>query len=418
MKTKQFGMMALALLMSVATFSQKAELKAADKALKKGNFNATIAALNTAEPLIANAEATYQAKYYYLKGMALYANGTKPESIDAVAGAFNKLIAIEKESGDNTYSQEAGETLNTIINNAAEDAQKAYKSAQAMKDDAGYIKAAKNYERVFLLSPADTSYLNNSAMLLAVGKAYEKSNEQYQQLLDLGYTGSSITYSATSTVNDEVVYFNSKKDMDQKVKLGIAKDPETKITKSKVNDIIKAIATNYGRLENNEKALEFISKARAINPNDYDLVIEEANVYYRMGDDTKFKEKLEEAIKLNPTDANLYFNVGVMNMNLGDNEAATISFKKAIELKPDFGDAYNNLGAMVLDKAKPVQEELDANAMNFKKYDEIKVEKLLPIYREALSYYEKAQQLIPEDESLKNLVNSLYENLEIDKKIE
>jgi Tfp pilus assembly protein PilF len=206
--------------------------------------------------------------------------------------------------------------------------------------------------------------------------------------------------------------------MNKKVKLGIAKDPKIDVTKSKVNDIIKAIATNYSRLGDDEKALEAIKKAQEANPNDYDLIIEEANVHYRLGNDALFKAKLEEAIELNPTDPNLYFNVGVMNMNLGDNKAATYSFKKAIELKPDFGDAYNNLGAMELDKAKPVQEELDANAMNFKKYDLIKAEKLLPIYRAALVYYEKAQQLIPEDEALKNLVNSLYENLEMDKKIE
>ena len=418
MKTRKFGMLALALMMSVATFSQKSELKAAEKAIKKQDYAMALSALNSAEGLIANAEAKYQAKYYYLKGMALYANGTKPENIDAVAVAFNKLIALEKNSGDNTYSTEAGETLNNIINKAARDAQKAYQSATAMKDDAGYINAAKNYERVFLLSPTDTSYLNNSAMLLAVGKSYEKSNEQYQQLLDMGYTGIATTYVATSTVNDEPKYYLSKKEMDKEVKLGIAKDPKTERSESKVNGIIKAMATNYGRLDNNEKALEFITKAREANPKDYDLVIEEANVYYRLGNNEMFKTKLEEAIELNPTDANLYFNVGVMNMNLGDNEAATANFKKAIELNPDFGNAYNNLGAMALDKAKPVQEELDANAMNFKKYDKIKEEKLMPVYREALIYYEKAQQLIPNDEALKNLVNSLYENLDIDKKIE
>ncbi|MDC9724151.1 MAG: hypothetical protein PSN34_15465 [Urechidicola sp.] len=418
MKTKKIGMFALALLLSVATFSQKSELKAADKAVKKGDFSTATTILNGAEGLIANAEAKYQAKYYYLKGMALYANGTKPANINDAAAAFNQLIAIEKKSGNNTYSNEASTTLKSIIDKADADALAAYQSASATQDDAGYIKAAKNYERVFLLSPADTAYLNNSAMLLAVGKAYEKSNEQYQQLLDMGYTGIATTYQATSTVNGEPIAYNSQKEMNQQVKLGIAKDPKTDVSKSKVNGIIKAIATNYGRLENNEKALEFIEKARIASPNDYDLVIEEANVYYRMGNDAMFKEKLEEAIKLNPTDPNLYFNVGVMNMNLGDNEAAAISFKKAIELKPDFGDAYNNLGAMALDKAKPVQEELDANAMNFKKYDQIKAKKLIPIYREALTYYEKAHELIPDDEALKNLVNSLYENLDMDKKIE
>jgi len=418
MKIKQIGILTLALMVSVSIFSQKSELKAAEKAVKKQNYTAAIAALNSAEPLIVNADVKYQAKYYYLKGMALYANGTQPANIDDVAVAFNKLLALEKESRTNTYSKEAGITLNKIINKVANDAQKEYKTAAETKDPAGFVRAAKNYERVFLLSSTDTSYLFNSALLLSIGKEYEKSNNQYQQLLKMGYTGISTTYSATSAVNGDAIFFDSKKDMKQQVKLGIVKAPKTETTKSKFNEMIKAIATNYGRLENNEKALEFIGKARKVSPNDYDLVIEEANVYYRMGNNAKFKEKLEEAITMHPEDPTLHFNVGVMNMNLGDADAAKRSFKKAIELKPDFGDAYNNLGSMTLDEAKPVQEELDANAMNFKMYDKIKAEKLLPIYREALGYYEKAQELIPDDEALKNLVNSLYENLDIDKKIE
>ena len=418
MKTKQILMLSVSLLISVATFSQKSELKAAEKALKKKDYSAAISALNKAEPLIANADVKYQAKYYYLKGEALYANGTKPQNIDEVAVAFNKLLAIEKNASKKTYSQEAGITLNKIINKVANDAQKEYKTAVETKDPSGFVRAAKNYERVFLLSPTDTSYLYNSALLLSIGEDYEKSNEQYQQLLDMGYTGISKTYTAVSVVNDAPLVFNSKKEMKLQVKLGVAKDPKTEVTKSKVNEIIKAIATNYGRLKDNEKALEFIKKARETNPNDYDLVIEEANVYYRMGDNMKFKEKLEEAIKMHPEDPNLHFNIGVMNMDLGHPEEAKKNFENAIELKPDFGAAYNNLGAMTLDKAKPVKEELDANAMNFAKYDKIKAEKLLPIYKEALGYYEKAQKLMPDDEALKNLVNSLYENLDMDKRVE
>lgn len=412
-------MLSAILFIGVSAFSQKAELKAADKAVKKKDYAAALSALSQAESLIiTNADAKSQAKYYYLKGVALYADGSKDENIDAVAKAFNKLVVVEKESGSSTYSNAAAEILNELINKVAGDAQMSYQSAKATNDNARYVKAAKGYERVYLLSPTDTTFLYNAAVLLAVGKDYEGSNNKYMQLLDLGYTGISTEYKAESSVNGEPRYYNSKEEMNREVKLGIALNPTTTKSESKTNDMVKAIATNYGKLGNDDKALEFISKAREANPNDYDLVIEEANVYFRKGNNEMFKEKLEEAIKLNPTNPNLYFNVGVMNMNLGNNEEAADNFNKAIELKPDFGDAYNNLGAMALDKAKPVQEEMDTNAANFAKYDKIKAEKLMPIYKEALVHYEKAYEYIKDDEALRNLLNSLYENLDMDKRVE
>ena len=93
------------------------------------------------------------------------------------------------------------------------------------------------------------------------------------------------------------------------------------------------------------------------------------------------------------------------------------NFEKAIELNPEYGEAYNNLGTIILDKSKAVQKELDANAMNFAKYDQIKADKLLPIYREALPVFEKAYQFSPSDQ-LKSLLNSFYENLGMDKRVE
>lgn len=417
MLKKRILILSAFMLLSMTSFAQKAELKAAEKALKKKDYATALSTLEQTKSLIENADAESKAKYYYLLGMSLYADGTKPGNIDDVAKALNTLISVEKESGKATYTIKSGEVLNKLITDVATEAQNSFASARETNVDADYVKSAKEFERVYLLSPTDTSFLFNAALVYAMGKEYEASNEKYKQLLDIGYTGISTVYKGTSIVDGSDMYFNSQNDMDLQVKLGVVKDPVVEVSESKTNDIIKSIAANYGRMENNEKALEFIAKARETNPDDYGLIIEEANVYFRMGNNQMFKEKLEEAIAINPTDPSLYFNVGVMNMDLGDNEAAAKSFEKAIELNPEFADAYNNLGAIELDKAKVVQEEMNANASNFAKYDKIKEEKLLPIYRAALVHYEKAYEISP-DEQLRNLLNSLYENLGMDKTVD
>ena len=60
-------MLTTALLLSVAAFAQKDQLKAADKAIRKGNIQDAATALNEAEPLLANANEDQKAQYYFLR---------------------------------------------------------------------------------------------------------------------------------------------------------------------------------------------------------------------------------------------------------------------------------------------------------------------------------------------------------------
>ena len=66
----KFIMLASALLLSVATFAQKKELKAVEKAAKNGNPEEVLALLKTTEPLMANASDEEKAQFLSLKGNA------------------------------------------------------------------------------------------------------------------------------------------------------------------------------------------------------------------------------------------------------------------------------------------------------------------------------------------------------------
>lgn len=418
MLRKQFLMLIALVMVGAIAFGQKNELKAADKAIKKKDFAAALTALQQAEPLIANADAKSQAKYYYLKGTALYANGTKPANTTEVAKAFNELLSIEKKSGSATYTKAAADVLTKLINKADEKARKAYEQATANNNDPAKLKiAAEGYKQVYLLSPADTSYYYNTGLIYQMAKEYEKSNEVFMELLDLGYTGIATQYIATSKVSGEPKAYASKADMDKEVKLGLSENPEVKVSENKRVSIIKSIGRNYAGMNNDAKALEFFQEARKAYPDDFNLIIEAANTHFRMGNKEKFKSLLEEAIKVDPTNAQLHYNIGIMNSELGDDVAAVASLKKAVELEPENGANYNAIANIILKKAGAVQEELDANAANFKKYDQIKAEKFLPILKEALPYLEKSYELEPDD-TVKNQLNAIYENLEMDKKIE
>ena len=76
MKSK-YVLLASALLISVSSFAQKDQIKAAEKAMKNGNSAEAISVLNQAESLITSATDVEKAQYYFVKGNAHLDMATK-----------------------------------------------------------------------------------------------------------------------------------------------------------------------------------------------------------------------------------------------------------------------------------------------------------------------------------------------------
>ena len=74
---KQVLILAIGLL-SLASFAQKNELKAIEKAIKKGQLNEAKAAVASLEVSEASIQPKYKAKYYYLKGSCLLYTSPSP----------------------------------------------------------------------------------------------------------------------------------------------------------------------------------------------------------------------------------------------------------------------------------------------------------------------------------------------------
>jgi tetratricopeptide (TPR) repeat protein len=405
-----------AFFISMTVFAQNDELKNAEKALKANDFATAMSAVNQAEGLIANADQKTKAKFYYLKGLALYQNGNPNADVENVGDAFNQLINYENETNKQKYSFEIGQMLNKMIVTVAENASNNYSKAIESKEEADYLKAAKEFHQVYALSPRDTSYLDNAALVYYFAKDYDSSIKLYEQLLDLNYTGITTVFVATDKASGEDVVYGDKKSMDLQVKLGLAENPREEQKESRREMIFKNLAQNYSDKENNIKALEVISKGRSEFPSSYSLLIDEANIYYKSGDNAKFKERLEEAISLNPTEPTLYYNVGVMNMDQKNIDEAIKNFEKAIELKPDYADAYNNIGAAIIEKAAPIIDQMNKSLADFKKYDKLQLQQF-EIYKQALPYYEKAYALSPKSINIVQTLMGLYENLDMPAKL-
>ena len=402
----------LVFFISLTTFAQKAELKAAEKAVKKSDFATAKQSIDQAEGLIANTDDKTKAKFYYLKALTYSglskANPTS-ENYEAAASAFSSLKSVEN-SANGKYTKLSESELNAMITDMSTKGIKSYQ-------DKNYTVAKDQLYQVYALSPIDTVFLEYAANAAYLDKDYDKALEYFNNLKDVGYTGIVTEYTAKNVSTGEREKMASKSQMDLMVKSKQYTEPKTTTTESKRASIIKNISYVYVEKGDTDKAIEAVKEARRVDPEDVNLILSEANLYIKLGNKEEFANLMNEAIKLDPNNASLYFNLGVINGEQGNVEKAKDYYKKAIELKPDYFDAYINYGSALLEKDKGLVEEMNNNLSNFDEYDKIKARQVT-LYKEVIPIYEKAYELKPDDIDTVRTLMSLYENAEMDDKFQ
>ena len=393
---------ALALLVTSLSFSQKNELKDAEKAIKNGNFADAKAAVKSAESLIGSADEKTKAKFYYLKGQTLYANGNASnEDMDEAIASFDKVVEIEKMDGKSNYTKDVNDTKQLMLSSFLTKANKALETEN-------FSASSLGFEKAYRMSPKDTLYLYYAASTAVNAQDYKSSLKYYEELRDLGFTGEEMEYTAIVKATGEADSFSNKALRDISVKAGTHMAPKDKKSSSKRGEIIKNIALIYVSNGENEKALAAMKEAREQNPDDLSLLISEANVQLKMGNKEEFKKLIEIATQKDPNNAELQYNLGVVAAEAGDQEIARRYYEKAISLDPEYADAYNNLAVLILGNEADIIEKMNTlgtSAADNKKYDVLK-EQRTQLYRDALPYLETTMKIRPNNiEAAKTLMN-------------
>lgn len=397
---KQLLIVAL-FLVSVATFAQKAELKAASKAISKSNFTEALNTLKQVEGLKGNLDDKTKGKYLFLMSQALNGSGKLAQAADVI----NELMTFEKGLGKTKYTSKVKPILGNLIQGLSDRGIKEYQSKN-------YVLAKHTLNQVYKLSKKDTTFLEYAANAAYLDKDFDLALERFKALKEIGYTDVKTVYSATSLANGKTVSFSTKKEMDKNMKMKVYKNPKTETSESKAASIIKNIAFIYVEKGDNAKAIEAIETARKADPKDANLIITQANIELKLGKKERFADLMKEAIALKPNDASLYYNVGVISQQAGRIKDAKEAYKKAIEIDPEYGSAYLNLGLAMLEKDKVLVEEMNNNLNDFDKYDQIKARQL-ELYKEVLPNFEKAYSLNDTDKDIMRTLMNLYENLEM-----
>lgn len=414
MKSK-YVFLATALMLSIATFAQKDQIKAAEKALKGGNAEEAITILQGAETASATAPDAEKAQFFFVKGNAFLALANKNQDTDknltAAAKAYQDLLAVEKASGKAKFSAQATTSIIDIkyklINSAIAD-------SKAEK----HTEGANKLYNAYLLDKKDTINLYYAASTYVNAKQYDDAYKLYDELKKLNYSGKGTNFYAANKINGEEQLFATAKERDQMVKLGTHDKPRTEVIPSKRGEIIKNMAlilVQNGKVEEAKKA---VAEARVANPEDTSLILTEANLYLETKDFDTYKKLITEVLAQNPNDADLVFNLGVISYNAKNMVDAEKYYKRAIEIKPDYVSAYLNLAILKLDGDKKLFEEiqkLGTSEKDNKRYEVLKKQREA-VFSSALPFLEKASELDASNEEVKNTLLSVYRALEMTEK--
>ena len=414
MKSK-YVILASALLISVATFAQKDQIKAAEKALKGGNSQEAATILQGAESLITNAADTEKAQFFFLKGNALLDLAKKNVEIAAnlslAAKAYQDLIAVEKASGKIKYSTQAAASISEIKG-------RLINSAIADSKIEKHSDSAKKLYDAYLLDKKDTINLYYAASTYVNAKEYDTALKLYDELKDLNYSGKGTSYFAMNKLTKEEDFFATAQERDRMVKLGTHEKPRTEAIPSKRGEIYKNLALILVQNGKTEEAKKAMAEARVANPDDTSLILTEANLYLETKDYVTYKKLISEVLEKNPNDADLIFNLGVISTTANNTVEAEKYYKRAIEIKPDYVNAYLNLAILKLDADKKLFEEMNKlgnSEKDNKRYLVLKKQREA-VFLDALPFLEKASELDPSNKEVKATLLNVYGALEMTEK--
>ena len=370
---KKLLTLVLVFTVTAVSFAQKDEIKALEKALKKSNFADAKSAASVAEGLKGNMDDKTKAKFLFLQAQALYANGAASDSdLDKTIKTLEELKNHESSIGKLRYTEDANEMKTKIYNSFLTKANSAFESGKL-------AEASVAYENIYKISPKDTSFLYNAALLSAQNNDYDTSLKHFIKLKELGYTGIKMTYRATNkeTGNEEPFVDKGARDFSVKTLKPHIK-PVDVLEESKRAYIVKNIASIYVSQGKNEQALAITKDARSEFPDDKELLLTEAVVLTKVGNNEQALVLFKKALEEDPNNANLNFNVGVTAMEANQYDVAKSAFEQALKLKPDYLNAAMNLSFIEVDKGNSLYDEMNKlgdSSADYKRYDELKAQK-------------------------------------------
>ena len=372
------------------SFSQKKELRKAQKLYDAGDVAGASQILAENQSILENADQKVKPNYDFLRGKI--AQNDKDFQV-----AFDLYNSVKEVA---SIKQDVAQQLNLLsadlVNSAIDD------------NGSGEFKSStEKLYLAYLIDPElNQDYLYFAASSAVNAEMFDVALDYYIQLKDMKYTGVVTKYYVTeieSGVENEVT--ESEYNLYKKSKS--YENHREEDTPSRFPEIVKNIALIYSQLGDNDKAISAVQEARLANPNDLNLILTEANIYIELGEKERFQVLMNEAIAQDPNNANLYYNLAVVTSDLGEKEAARGYYEKAIELDPNYENAYLNLVALILEEEQVIVEQMNSlgtSAADNAKYDALKTDRE-NLYKECIPILKSLIEIGANQDAVKTLMN-------------
>lgn len=418
------------LLVSVASFAQKDELKALKKIYAKDEIKGADlieykALVTKVMPLATDEGDKVYAGFYksmipvleylgmdktmtQLQMQMTVAKFVNPKVITELANGLNATLDYEKKNGKKVYTDDILETITSFKPELVD-------FAITLGNQKKYKESSQVLYAVYQLDKKDQDKLYYAANYAINGQDFTNALALLKELKTLNYSGEKTLYYAKNVASGNEDLYESKSERDNLVKLKTHILPRDAKEPSKKSEIIKNIALILVQEGKNDEAKDAIAEARKANPDDSSLLLTEADLYYKLNDIVTYKKLINEALAKNPNDANLVFNLGVVSNSANQLEDATKYYKRAIELDPNFINAYLNLADNLLKPDAEIVEQMNklgTSAADIKKYDVLKAQRQ-KMFNDAMPILEKAHQLDDKNDVVKSNLMSVYKYLEL-----
>ena len=382
-------LLVLAFICVSTIYAQKKELKFAERNINSEDYSAAKQNIQLAEKLISDMDVKTTVKFHYLNGVANYANGASniDESLVALE-SLNKVIDLESTSSNKIYTSKAEELRIVMLNRFVED-------SKTSLENENFKDAYLNLQMSYRVSPRDTLYLYNAALIATENKDFNQALSFYNELIDIGFTGITTNYYAIEKATGDEQGFQSPEQRELFIKAGTHEDPRDVNLESVEIDVLRSMAAIYKNNKDYDNSLSYIEKAKNINENDINIILLESNIRWEIGDVESYEKLITKALEIEPENVDLHFNLGVISSDKGDVDKAMSHYNKAIETDSTYTRAYLNAAALILKKEQSIIEEMNSlgtSNADYNRYDELKLVRE-DLYKSAIPYLESVYKL-------------------------
>ena len=299
-------------------------------------------------------------------------NDLDPDALDKSFEAFTKIIALDPEyANDRQNMFDIYQHIQSITSNYFNQGAIAYEAGEYLKAIDCYKKA---YTTMSVLGQKDNEALLIASQIAIMAKEYTTASELCQILLTDSY---------------------------------------------EAPQVYQYLAIANGQLENDEAMLQYIKEGREKFPEDETLINEEINAYLKLKREAEIIDQIKDMANKN-TDKSVYcLIIGTIYSNVESElyniDSALVYYTRAIEIDPSDENAYINIGSMYIDKSAALYNaanELGFDKESLKKYD-IMVADAKAFDEKALPYVEKAYDLVPDDDAIRQALRTLYIRLKM-----